>query len=256
MKKYFFKLFIGFFLLLASPSGFAQKKITVAVAANMRYTIEQLKTIFEKETGIAITIISGASGKLTAQIEEGAPFDVFVSADMNYPEELFKKGFAINKPKCYAKGILVLWTTKTELNTSNMMQLLKSPEIKKIAIANPKTAPYGAAAEEVLKHYNIFDVVKSKLVMGESIAQTQQFIETQAAEIGFIAKSLVLAPQLKDKGRWVAIDSNAYKPIKQGAVILKYGKDNNYKISKQFYDFLYSSKIQGILKQSGYIVNE
>ncbi len=256
MKKYFCKLLIWFFLLFASPAGYAQKMITVAVAANMRYTIEQLKTIFEKETGISIAIISGASGKLTAQIEEGAPFDVFVSADMNYPEELYKKGYAINEPKCYANGVLVLWTAKTDLNTNNMLQLLKSPEIKKIAIANPNTAPYGMAAEEVLKHYNIYDAVKNKLVLGESIAQTQQFIESQAAEIGFIAKSFVLAPQIKDKGHWLAIDSTTYKPIKQGAVILKHGKDTHYEKSKQFYDFLYSSKIKTILKQSGYIVNE
>lgn len=252
MKKQIFLLL--FAATLCSWATNAQNKVTIAVAANMQFVMEQLRADFEKESGIKVELITSSSGKLTSQIMEGAPYDIFVSADMHYPEELFKDGFATEAPKPYATGQLVLWTAKSDLILASDLKILLSATIKKIAIANPKTAPYGVAAEEVLKYYKIYDKIKDKLVYGENIGQTEQFIETQAAEIGFIAKSLVLTDQLKGKGNWVDIDPKAYSPITQGAVILKHGKETNSVATRKFYEYLYSSKAKPVFKKNGYII--
>jgi len=254
MKKYIF--FLPLLIMMLHAFGVAAAdKITVAVAANMQFAMEELKNDFEKKTGITVEMISGSSGKLSSQIIEGAPFDVFVSADMKYPEDLYKKGFATDAPKPYATGQLVLWTTKMDLKLNGDLKILLLAAVKKIAIANPKTAPYGIAAIEALNYYKIYDEVKDKLVFGESIGQTQQFIATQAAEVGFIAKSLVLADELKGQGQWVDVDKKAYSPITQGAVILKHGKETNDNPAQKFYQFLYSAKAKSVFKKYGYIVN-
>ncbi len=248
-------LFVAFVLLC----GFAPKtedQVSVAVAANMQFTIEQLKAEFEKETAIRVNITIGSSGKLCAQIMESAPFDVFVSADMSYPDELYKKGFAVAEPEAYAKGSLVLWTARNDIKPSQDLTTLLQLGIKKIAIANPKTAPYGVAAEDALKYYNVYDKVKDKLVYGENIAQTQQFIASQAADVGFIAKSLILSDEMKGKGRWVDVDKKAYTPIAQGAVILKHGQEKNRMPAEKFYRFLYSDAAKAIFKKYGYIVSK
>jgi len=246
-------------LAVAVLSGFtlkAQNKVSVAVAANMQFTMAQLKTEFEKETGITLQVTVGASGSLCAQVMEDAPFDVFVSADMNYADELYKKGFATNAPEVYAYGSLVLWTMSPGIRPLADLKFLSEPAIKKIAVANPKTAPYGVAAEEALKYYKVYDQVKDKLVYGENIGQTQQFIASQAADIGFIAKSLVLADEMKGKGNWIDVDSKAYQPIAQGAVILKHGQQTNNTSAQKFYRFLYSKEARSIFKKYGYIVKE
>ena len=253
MKKavYFLLIAVIFF------TGFKQQpaqKITVAVAANMQYAMNELKVQFEKETGITLELIFGSSGKLTQQIEEGAPYDVFVSADINYPAELYSKKFAADSPKVYAKGLLVLWTIRTDVKPSSDLQFLSGDNIKKIALANPKTAPYGQAAEETLKHYKLYDQVKNKLVYGESISQTNQFILTQSADVGFTAKSVVLSDEMKDKGRWIDVDSKAYNPISQAAVVLTHGEENTKEAAEKFYNFLYSSSAKEIYKKFGYIV--
>lgn len=252
MKSIFFLLIAVIFF-----TGFKEQppqKITVAVAANMQYAVNALKEKFEKETGISVEVILGSSGKLTQQIEQGAPFDVFISADTSYPAELYDKKFAATLPKVYAKGVLVLWTARTDIKPSSDLQLLLDDGVKKIALANPKTAPYGVAAEEVLKYYKLYDKVQGKLVYGESISQTNQFILTQSADIGFTAKSVVLADEMKGKGTWVAIDSNAYAPISQAAALLKHGQENNKEAAEKFYDFLYSNSAKEIYKKFGYIV--
>ena len=230
------------------------QKVTVAVAANMQYAMKALEEKFEKETGIIVEVIFGSSGKLTQQIEEGAPYDVFVSADTKYPAELFNKKFTAGSPRVYASGSLVLWTGRSDIKPSSDLQLLSGDNIKKIALANPKTAPYGVAAEEALKYYKLYDKIQGKLVYGESISQTTQFISTQAADIGFTAKSVVLADEMQGKGTWVAIDSKAYNPISQAAVILKHGEENNKEPAEKFYKFLYSNSAKEIYKKFGYIV--
>jgi molybdate transport system substrate-binding protein len=133
--------------------------------------------------------------------------------------------------------------------------LLLKDNIKHIAIANPKTAPYGAAAEFILKKYNLYDKIASKLVTGESITQASQFIATQAADIGFTARSIVISDEMKNKGKWVELNPKDYPPIKQAAVLLKYAQQNNTAPAKKFYDFLYSAPAKAIYKKFGYIVN-
>src|SRR4030095_1905953 len=224
-------------------------------AANVQFVMDELKNDFEKSNGTGVNVILNSSGKLTAQIREGAPYDIFVSADMKYPQELYKSGFAPDSPKVYANGVLVLWTTRTDIKPSPDLKILTSVAIKKIAIANPQTAPYGAAAEEVMRYYNVYDQVKEKLVYGESITQTNQYILSQSADIGFTAKSIVLSDEMKGKGIWIDLDSKSYKPIQQAAVILKHGNETNKEAVRQFYNYLYSERAKNILKKYGYIIN-
>jgi len=242
------------FLLRMLHTTAQENKVTVAVAANMQYAANKLKEKFEQETGIKIEIILGSSGKLTQQIMEGAPYDIFISADTKYPSELYKNKFTSDTPRVYAKGLLVLWTNKDGIYPSKDLTVLLSGSVKKIAVANPQTAPYGVAAEEILKHYNLYEKVKSKLVFGESISQTNQFIISQSADIGFTAKSVVLSDEMKGKGKWIDIDSKSYSPIAQAAVILKHGVETNKTLSEKFYNYLYSKTAKDIFRQFGYIV--
>jgi len=201
MQKIIFVLIA--FSLLTSFKKQSPQKVTVAVAANMQYAMKSLKETFEEQTGTSVDVIIGSSGKLIQQIEEGAPFDVFISADTKCPDELYAKKFAVALPKLYAEGLLVLWTARSDINLSPNLQLLGIDQIKKIASANPKTAPYGVASEEALKYYKVYEDVRDKLVYGESISQTNQFLLIQSADLGFTAKSVILSDEMKGKGKCV-----------------------------------------------------
>ncbi|WP_250149156.1 molybdate ABC transporter substrate-binding protein [Flagellimonas sp. 389] len=229
------------------------EKITIATAANMRYAIEDLVKAFTKETGIQCDLVISSSGTLTAQIKEGAPYDVFISADTKYPNDIFKSGLAKNPPKIYAYGKLVLWTMTENIVPS--ISILNDDSIDHIAIANPKIAPYGKAAISVLNHYKLLDKIEGKLVYGESISQTNQFILSASAELGFTSLSVVLAPELKEKGTWIELENHLYKPIAQSVVQIAHEKVNANS-SKKFYDFLFSKKAKEILKNFGYSVDE
>jgi len=228
-------------------------KLRIAASANMQFAIKGLMDEFTNRTHIETELITASSGKLTAQIQEGAPFDVFLSADMKYPTALYENGFTHSKPVSYAYGQLVLWTMNQTIPLS--LDSFSIGSIKHIALANPKTAPYGLAAKEVLVKKKSWSSIKDKLVFGESIAQTNQFVVTQSAEIGFTAKSVVLSSNLKDKGRWVAIDSNLYGDIVQGFVIVKHPQTPLLQ-AKQFQSFLFSKEAQKILKDFGYLTLE
>ena len=231
-------------------SAFA-KEIIVAVAASAQYALEDVKAEFEKETDIKLKTIVGSSGKLTAQIESGAPFDIFISADVEYPNILNTAGFAYHSPKVYAYGTLVLWALK-DVDLSRGLEVVADSMVKKIAIANPQTAPYGRAAVDAMKHFRLYSEVERKLVYGESIAQVNQFVTTEAVDLGFTAKSVVLAPNLKEKGKWVDVDPGSYEPIAQGIVVLKHAGENNLKEAEAFYDFFFSAKAQDVFKKYGY----
>ena len=211
---------------------------------------------FTNQTGTPCEVIISSSGKLTAQILQGAPYDVFLSADMKYPEQLIEAGKALNDVRVYAKGKLILWTTKAEINLDTLINantLLRSPGIRHVALANPKTAPYGRAAMEVLEHYGLTELLSNKLVYGESIAQTNQFVTTQAAELGFTTKSVIYAPDLQDRGRYLEIPDNIYQPIEQGAIILLTHPAQKDK-ANAFLDFLQSSEAKQILTNFGYSI--
>ena len=249
MRKHFVILSIITSFFLYSCNDNNPQPLLIATAANMQFAIPSLLKKFTETTGIACEPIISSSGKLTAQIKEGAPYSVFLSADMKYPEVLYRQGLTITRPKIYAYGTLVLWSIAESNNLS--LDLLNSPSIAHIALANPKTAPYGKAAMEVLQHLNVSSTLKKKLVFGESIAQTNQFITSQVAELGFTAKSVVVSPMVKEQGQWITIDTSLYSPIEQGIVLLKNTPDK-LKEAQLFYDFLLSEKGQAILNENGY----
>ncbi|MFC2124290.1 molybdate ABC transporter substrate-binding protein [Bacteroidota bacterium] len=226
--------------------------ITIAAAANVRYPIEEIINEFERNNQTKVKFIIASSGKLTSQIVEGAPFDVFISADTRYPEALLQMNLTIGKPEIYARGILVLWSLNKDLNLSGKLDVLNDNIIKKIAIPNPDFAPYGLAAEEALKKSNIYDQVKRKLVYGQNISQTSQYIITQAADVGFTAKSVVLSETMKEYSNWIEIDHNLYSSIRQAAVLINREKLNPE--AKMFYEFLFSEECQKIFQKYGYML--
>lgn len=238
-------------LLLLSVSSAAAQTLSVAVAANMQYVFDDIKAEFKKETGHEVQAVLNSSGKFVTQIMNGAPFDVFLSADMEYPKYLHAQGFAIAAPKVYAYGVLVLWTTKN-LDLSQWQTLLASDGVNKIALANPKTAPYGREAMRTLSYYKLDSKVQAKLVFGESISQTNQYIYSGVADLGFTAKSVVSSAEMKGQGKWLELPSASYQAIAQGVVILKHGKESNGALAQQFYDFLSSAKVRAIIERNGY----
>jgi len=238
-------------LLALSISVLNAGTISVAVAANVSYAIEDLKKEFSKthpNTKVRVTL--GSSGKLTAQIKHGAPYDLFMSANMKYPEALYKDKIAINEPLVYALGSLAI-LSNTKRDFSNGIYILQNKQVSKIAIANPKTAPYGIAAMQALTNAKIMDDVKSKFVYGESISQTVSYAVT-AADIGIIAKSSLYSSNMskyKENINWIAVDTKLYTPIKQGIVILKEDAE-----VKAFYDFILSEDAKKIFKNYGYLI--
>ncbi|MFK8101307.1 MAG: molybdate ABC transporter substrate-binding protein [Saprospiraceae bacterium] len=229
------------------------KSLTIATAANMQFAMEALTEAFSEESQVTCALVVSSSGKLTAQIKAGAPYDVFVSADVKYPEALYQSGLTEGAAKVYAHGKLVLWSMLPELQPS--IELLQSPSVQHIALANPKTAPYGAAALSVLQRYNLQDSVKEKLVYGESIAQTNRFINSKSVELGFTALSVVRAERMQGVGQWIELDTNLYQPIAQAAVVLQ-AKEGTHPAAISFYKFLFSAKAKKILKDFGYLVDE
>lgn len=242
------------FLLLASIffTKLTGQDLSIAAAANVRFALEEIEKAFEAKTKLKVEVNYSSSGKLSTQIAQGAPFDVFVSADEEYPQALQKAGMTANTPKVYAQGSLVLWTAQTGLELKPDGKILLNAKVKKIAVANAKTAPYGRAAIEWLKKKGLYTRVENKLVYGESIAQTTQYIMAGACEVGLTAKSLVLSEEMKGKGTWIEIDHKLYEPIRQAAVITTYGQKQHYTVSRKFFDFLFSPEAKKIWKKYGY----
>ena len=245
-----FLLYILFALPLPAPGQ--APKIRVAVAANAQFVAQVLKEAYEKETATTVELIVGSSGKLTTQIKQGAPYDVFLSADTRYPAALYRGGYAQGKPRIYAYGSLILWTTKS-LDLSKGMGVVAASSVKKIAIANAQLAPYGEAALQALAYYKLNKAAQPKLVYAESIAQVNQYVISGAADVGFTAKSVVLEPAMKGKGKWIPVDAAAYPRIAQSAVLLKPARNKNSVLAQRFYNFLYSPKAKAIFKKYGYV---
>jgi molybdate transport system substrate-binding protein len=234
-------------LLLALPT-FAQT-LKVAAAANLQGIMTVLQKDFKQKTGISIDPIVGSSGKLVAQIRNGAPFDVFLSADMSFPNTLFKEGLSTKAPIVYAYGSLVICSNK-DIGFENWTRTLLTPRIKKIAIANPDIAPYGFAAKELLLNKGILDDVQNKIVYGESISQVNTYITTGVVEVGFTTQALVKDPANKTPLFWKEIDPKTYTPIKQGIVILKRAANNPD--AEKFYQYILSVGAKRIFEQYGY----
>lgn len=240
-----------FLTLLMGCQSSPANKLVIATAANMQFAMEKITQEFTRETGISCELVVSSSGKLTAQIKEGAPYDLFVAANMAYPKAVYQAGRAEGHPEIYAYGKLVLWTLEDGLEPS--LSELANPSIRHIAAANPKTAPYGAAAMQVLEKRGLTASLSDKLVYGESISQTNQYILSGAAEVGFTAMSVVLSPEMKGKGKWTEVDPADYSPIDQGIVLLKH-QGKAHPQAREFHKFLRSAKARTILEGFGYEV--
>lgn len=226
--------------------------LKVAVASNVRFAFKEIAKVYEQKSGIKIVPIISSSGKLTAQIQHGAPFHLFLSADMKFPNYLYERGLTVSKAKIYAYGTLVLWSLNEKIDVS--IEGLKDENIRRIAIANPRVAPYGVQGLKVLEKHGIKELLYSKIAFGESVSQVNKFIFSRAADIGITAKSVVLSPRMEGVGRWKEISKYDYSPIEQGIVILSYGKKNKPKKSLDFFNFMFSKDAQKILQRYGYIV--
>jgi len=245
------KVFLASVVLSASVLA---GEISVAVAANLSDVIEVFKAEFAKTNpNTKVNTVLGASGKFTTQIKAGAPFDLFLSADMTFPESLYAEKLAVTKPIVYASGALAMMSTRG-LDLSKGIGIITDAKVEKIALANPKTAPYGAASIEAFKNAGIYDKVESKLVFGESISQAVQFATT-AADVGFVHKSAFYSESMKKykEGKdWVNVDTKLYTPIAQGIVLLKQAENNAE--AKAFYDFVLNAKAKQIFQDYGYLV--
>jgi molybdate transport system substrate-binding protein len=234
--------------LLLAFAGATHAQITAAVAANLQFAFEEVKTAFQKKTGVETKAVYGASGKLQSQIRSGAPFDVFVSADTEWPDSLVKSGDAVGTPRIYAYGRLVLWTNSGIALRG--LATISDTAVKKVAVGDPKVTVYGPAAIRALEKAGLKDAATTKFVYGASITQVAQYVATGAAQIGFVAKSQMLAGPLSGKGTWV--DLPGVDSIPQAAVLTKYGKDNNPKSAQALLDFLDGPEGRAILARYGY----
>ena len=248
------KRFILILLLFLPLAAFAGDRLFIAAAANFVYVLDPLNAQFKKlDPETEVTVVTGSSGNLVAQIKNGAPYDLFLSADMGFPEALIKSGFGEKESLTkFTAGQLVLWTTKPGLKLSSIASAVGSPAVQKLAIANTETAPYGRAAKEALMKLGVWTEVEPKIVTGENITQTAQFVETGNADAGFVAMSLVLSPKLKNKGVWIEVPAELYAPLDHGAVITQHGGDNP--AAKRYLVFLQSAEARKILERFGYRV--
>ena len=242
------------FVFMASPPALAADELAIAAASDLHFAFKELVTEYEKTTGNRVKLTFGSSGNFYAQIQNGAPFDLYFSADIGYPKKLEEAGLTVpGSLYRYAIGRIVLWTGyETHLDVTKGFGALRDSSVKKIAIANPKHAPYGRAAVAAMEHFKVYDDVKDRLVQGENISQAAQFIESGACEIGVIALSLALAPTMKTKGMYWEVPADAHPPLEQGAVILKSSKRRD--TAKQFLDFLKSRSGQEIMTRYGFTV--
>jgi molybdate transport system substrate-binding protein len=228
------------------------EEITIAAASNLNFAFREIATEYEKASGNQVRLTFGSSGNFYAQIQNGAPFDLFFSADLEYPQKLEEAGLTVpGSLYQYAIGRIVLWTGhESRIDVTKGIEALREPTVKKVAIANPKHAPYGRAAVAAMEHFKVYDQVKDKLVLGENISQAAQFIESGACEIGIIALSLAVTPAMTSKGKYWEIPAEAHQPLEQGVVILKSSKQQES--AKQFIAYIKGVHGQEIMRRNGF----
>jgi len=247
-------LTVGFLLLawrLAAAQGLA-----VAAASDLQTALPAIAAEFEKDTGQQVRLTFGSSGNFFAQMQNGAPFDVFLSADIEYPKRLAGSGHAERGTLYqYATGRLVLWTRNDSgIDVRRGLAVVIEAPVRRIAIANPEHAPYGRAAVAALRHERLYDGARAKFVLGENISQAAQFAQSGSADVGVIALSLALSPTLKGTGSYVDIPASWHPPIEQAAVVLTSSRQKP--LAQQFIDYLRTPKSVRILKSDGFAVPE
>jgi len=235
-------------LLLLSCTAESGPVVRVATAANMKPVMDSLIGFYAKQTGRNIEVSTGSSGKLFTQIKAGAPFDIFVSADSVYPARLFREGVG-KEPRVYAYGRLILLSFRPDLTLD--LNRLNEPDFQPISLANPETAPYGRAAREVLVNLTYFSELENKLVKGESISQTNQFLQTGAAACGFTGQSILYAWKSAADFQYLWVPDSLYSPISQAAMLIEQ-PSRIAPEAQDFFDFLFSPEAAGILTYFGY----
>lgn len=234
----------------AAPAPAGPAPITIAAAADLKYVLDSLVVIFNRQHPQArATVVYGSSGKFYEQLSHDAPFDIFFSADSEYPQRLQQAGRTAGAPQPYALGRLVLWSRKLNPSAQGMNTLL-APQVRRIALANPAHAPYGRKAEEILRTYKLYDQAKPKLIFGENIGQAAQYAATGAADVGVLAYSLALSPELRRLGKFYLVPATAHTPLQQSFVVLKRAGSNA--TATDFTAFMASPVARQALKKYGF----
>ena len=232
----------------------AAQSITIAAAADLQFAMPEIVAGFQKQTGKQVKVIYGSSGNFFQQIRNGAPFDLFFSASLDYPKLLESSGLIVpGSYYQYARGKIVLWVANdSKINVSPGLKSLLDPAVKKIAVANPQHAPYGQAAVAAMQSEGVYDKVRDKIVTGENISQTASYVVSGAADAGVIALSLALSPNMKEKGRYAEIPAAEYPPIEQACVILMSSKAKE--AANQFLSYLKTKSTADTLQHYGFDV--
>lgn len=251
----FFKSFccaiVAIGIAASAPAAARGDKALIAVAANFAEVAEELETMFEADTDHALTVTTGSTGKLYAQIKQGAPFDILMAADQTRPERLEAEGDAAPGSRfTYAVGRLTLWSADPGMVGENGLETLKSGDFAALAIANPDLAPYGHAAKQSLQHFGLWDALSDRLVMGQNIGQTFSMVATGNAQLGLVAKSYAVSARNQTPGSGWDVPAEAHDPIRQDAVVLKRAADNP--AAQAFADFLRSEDARTVIERFGY----
>jgi len=250
----FGSLCLAFLPLATAAAQAPAPELRVAAAADLKFALEEIVQEFRAEhPDVAIEVAYGSSGNFTSQIESGAPFDLFLSADVGYVRQLSARGLTVPGSEfVYAVGRLVLWLPRSSpLDGSRGLAALRDPAVRKIAIANPRHAPYGRAAEAALRALGVYTEVQGKLVLGDNVAQAAQFVETGAADAGIIALSLALSPVLASEGRHFEVPASAYPRLEQGGAILKAAKDPA--AARALRDLVLGARGRAVLERWGFL---
>jgi molybdate transport system substrate-binding protein len=239
-------------LLIGFAASAAAQSLTIAAASDLQTVLPVVAERFEQETGRKVTVTFGSSGNFYAQIQNGAPFDLFLSADIDYPRRLENSGVAARGSLVeYARGRLVLWTRRDSgIDLAGGLKTLVDAKVRRIAVANPEHAPYGRAAVSAMQAEGVYTAVRGKLVMGENISQAAQFAQSGSADVGIIALSLALAPTLKNSGSYIDVSDNAYPPIQQAAVVVAASRQKE--LARQFIEALKTPAVARILQSFGF----
>lgn len=245
------KTILALSALLFAFSAHAEK-LTVAAAADLKFAMDELVVTFRKSNpNDEVDVVYGSSGKFYAQIQQGGPYDMFFSADIGFPKALATAGFAASEIKPYAFGRIVLWSTSHDA-TKMTLASLADPKITRVAIANPKHAPYGKRAEEALRASGIWEKIEPKLVYGENIAQTAQYVLTGNAQVGIVALSLAVNAELASRGGYWLVPDNLHQPLEQGFIITKRAEKNP--VAKRFADYISSKPARAVMMKYGFVL--
>jgi molybdate transport system substrate-binding protein len=235
---------------LGSLQAVANERVLIAAAADLKFSLDQIVVNFRQgHPGAAIDVSYGSSGNFAAQIRQNAPFDLFFSADVDYPRKLGADGFAASSVVPYAVGRIVLWSASLDASKLTLADLDREV-ITRIAIANPRHAPYGRRAQEALESSGMWDKVQPKLVLGENIAQTAQFVQSGSVQVGIIALSLACSPALASKGAYYLIPDSLHMPLEQAFIVTRHGAENP--LAKAFADYMQSPAARDVMRASGF----